>query len=215
MLLKDYYAILELQPPVTQVQIKKAYRRLAQLYHPDKSPADHYAHSRFADIKEAYEVLTDPFRREQYHHQRWYHSSTGRKTTSEITTPVSLLKHFLMLDKRLSHSDQFRMDKESLAAELHVLLDRENLAMLKSYHDESINQELANAVIRCMKFVPYASLPGLVSKLQEIVPEMKNGADLKHFMAIRKKALLWERLRIPLLLMAAALICILIFVVSK
>lgn len=58
--LKDYYKLLELEPSATLPEIKKAYRRLALLHHPDKTGNDPYSAAQFSDIKEAYEVLTNP-----------------------------------------------------------------------------------------------------------------------------------------------------------
>jgi len=50
--LKDYYRILELDPSATLPEIKKAYRKLAQQYHPDKNSGDPYPAAQFAEIKE-------------------------------------------------------------------------------------------------------------------------------------------------------------------
>ncbi|MEI9910706.1 MAG: DnaJ domain-containing protein [Bacteroidota bacterium] len=57
---KDYYKILELPPSATLQEIKTAYRRLAHQYHPDKNDNDLYAAAQFEMVKEAYEVLSDP-----------------------------------------------------------------------------------------------------------------------------------------------------------
>ena len=87
--LKDYYSILELQPSATLQEIKKAYRRLALQYHPDRTNNDRYAAVHFTEIKEAYEVLTNPTKKEFYLQQRWYHQSMGKKFTGnkQITPP--------------------------------------------------------------------------------------------------------------------------------
>jgi curved DNA-binding protein len=63
---KDYYKILGVDKNATPEAIKKAYRKLAVKYHPDKNPEDKSAEDRFKDIAEAYEVLKDPEKRKRY-----------------------------------------------------------------------------------------------------------------------------------------------------
>ncbi len=63
---KDYYAILGVQEGATEEELKKAYRRLALQYHPDKNPGDRKAEERFKAISEAYAVLMDHQKRRQY-----------------------------------------------------------------------------------------------------------------------------------------------------
>jgi len=112
--IKDYYKILELPPSATQKEIKTAYRRLAHQYHPDKSGNDLYAAAQFEIVKEAYEVLSDPSKKEYYLQQRWYNQSIGKKRTETVITPVTVLKQVLELDKYVSTLDVHRMDKEGL-----------------------------------------------------------------------------------------------------
>jgi molecular chaperone DnaJ len=62
----DYYEILGIPKSASEDDIKKAYRRLAMKYHPDKNPGDKTAEEKFREATEAYEVLKDPQRRSQY-----------------------------------------------------------------------------------------------------------------------------------------------------
>jgi DnaJ family protein C protein 7 len=57
---KDYYKILGVDKDAGETEIKKAYRKLAIVHHPDKNPGDEAAAERFKDIGEAYETLSDP-----------------------------------------------------------------------------------------------------------------------------------------------------------
>src|SRR5271167_2332431 len=62
----DYYKLLELPRSATEADIKKAYRRLAMKFHPDRNPDDPEAEHKFKEAKEAYEVLTDAHKRSVY-----------------------------------------------------------------------------------------------------------------------------------------------------
>lgn len=63
---KDYYNILGVTKTATQEEIKKAYRKLAVKYHPDKNSGDKTAEEKFKEVGEAYEVLKDPEKRAKY-----------------------------------------------------------------------------------------------------------------------------------------------------
>jgi len=66
MIKRDYYEVLELERGATGADIKKAYRRMALAYHPDRNPDDPHAEERFKEASEAYEVLSDSRRRQLY-----------------------------------------------------------------------------------------------------------------------------------------------------
>ncbi len=63
---KDYYKILGVDKKATPKDIKKAYRKLAAKYHPDKTKGDKVAEEKFKEVNEANEVLSDPEKREKY-----------------------------------------------------------------------------------------------------------------------------------------------------
>ncbi|KRE66218.1 molecular chaperone DnaJ [Arthrobacter sp. Soil736] len=63
---KDFYAILGIAKDASDADIKKAYRKLARLHHPDTNSGDPASEKKFKDISEAYSVLSDPDERQQY-----------------------------------------------------------------------------------------------------------------------------------------------------
>jgi molecular chaperone DnaJ len=63
---KDYYELLGVAREASPDEVKKAYRRMAMQYHPDRNQGDKTAEAKFKEISEAYEVLSDPEKRRQY-----------------------------------------------------------------------------------------------------------------------------------------------------
>ncbi|MDC9613509.1 molecular chaperone DnaJ [Xenorhabdus khoisanae] len=77
---QDYYEVLGVSKTADEKEIKKAYKRLAMKYHPDRNQGDKDAESKFKEIKEAYEILTDSQKRaayDQYGHAAFEHGGMG------------------------------------------------------------------------------------------------------------------------------------------
>lgn len=63
---RDYYEVLGVSRSATKEELKKAYRKLAMQYHPDRNPGDKEAEEKFKEAAEAYEVLSDDTKRANY-----------------------------------------------------------------------------------------------------------------------------------------------------
>ncbi|MEM9052884.1 MAG: molecular chaperone DnaJ [Bacteroidota bacterium] len=72
---RDYYEVLGISKSATQAEMKKAYRKLALKYHPDRNPDDKEAEAKFKEAAEAYEVLNNPEKRQRY--DRFGHQGVG------------------------------------------------------------------------------------------------------------------------------------------
>src|ERR1043165_9900610 len=63
---RDYYEVLGVPRGASEADIKKAYRKLARQYHPDRNPGDKEAATKFKEVQDAYDVLSDKQKRAQY-----------------------------------------------------------------------------------------------------------------------------------------------------
>ena len=63
---RDYYEVLGVAKGAAQEEIKKAYRKLAVQFHPDKNPGDHTAEDKFKELSEAYDIISDEQKRAAY-----------------------------------------------------------------------------------------------------------------------------------------------------
>jgi len=63
---RDYYEVLGVSKGASESEVKKSYRKLALKYHPDKNPDDESASEKFKEAAEAYEVLSNPEKKQRY-----------------------------------------------------------------------------------------------------------------------------------------------------
>lgn len=82
--MKNYYQILGIERNSSLPEIKKAYRKLATKFHPDKNGGDKFFEERFKEIQEAYEVLTIPLKKERYDNEYdvFFNKQKAHQTTS-------------------------------------------------------------------------------------------------------------------------------------
>lgn len=115
---KDYYKILGIPKEASLKEIKKAYRRLAKLYHPDLHPNDREKEELFLLIKEAYEVLSDPDKRQDYDLSQ---QPTSREAIDFFETT------FVTADKKKRGEDiikEIEVSPEQAGQEIKILVSR-------------------------------------------------------------------------------------------
>jgi curved DNA-binding protein CbpA len=215
--MKDYYAILECTPMSTRDEIKRQYRKLAQQFHPDKNQNDNYAAARFHDIKEAYETLTQPAKKEAWLQERWLHQVYNKNySEKEPLTPYSILNKVLKLDKYVSSQDVFRMDQEGIAEQIMKLVSEENLNCLLQFKEKEINNTIVQYLLSASSPVNPKLLSQLWPRLEHIAADDPSLLIIIHsFRKKKKKQAQQEKLTLPIVILVTIAICILIYYAGK
>jgi curved DNA-binding protein CbpA len=210
--LKDYYQILELAPSATLTEIKKAYRRLAKQHHPDKTNNDPYASAQFTEIKEAYEVLTNPSKKEYYLQQRWYEQSTGKRKKQDVITPVNILKQALELEKYVSTLDVFRMDKAGLRDYILDLLPGDVIQKLCGFREPETNREIIHTILRAMHPLPKAYTETVIPRLLQLASgDESANRQIQSFLQKAQRKNQRERYSLAAIILLTLVLCLLIW----
>ncbi len=216
-LMKDYYSILECTPMSSREEIKKQYRRLALQYHPDKNQHDHYAAARFHDIKEAYETLTQPARKEAWLQERWLRQAMNDKyTESQPLTPYSILNKVLKLDRHVATQDVFRMDQTGIVEKIMALLSDENMDCLLQFNEKDINRTIVQYLLSAANPIDTSRLGKMWPKLEQIAQEdqaLLNEISTYRFM--KQKKAREDQWTIPLAILFTVILCALIYLAGR
>ena len=215
--MKDYYSILECTPMSTRDEIKRNFRRLAQQFHPDKNAENAYATARFHDIKEAYETLTQPAKKNAWLQERWL-QQVMNKHVGEVAplTPYLILGKVLQLEKYMSAADIFRMDQFGMIAKMEDLLSEENRDCLRTFNEPEVNRRIISHLISSARSFPFPLLQGFIEKLELAAGDDQESHQYilqfkKDLKARHKK----ESYTLPLILLVTTIICLIIYVAGK
>ena len=216
MALKDYYELLEIPPGSAEPVIKKAFRKLAMRFHPDKNAGNPYAIHHFREIQEAYQVLSNPVTRHEYHLQRWHHPEMGNTSPYPYAlTPAQLEQEARKLTQYVQDLDVFRMNHGALQNKMEQLLQDSHLAILLEKQEESINERLVAAVLQSCIPLPFPYLKDIPGKLVQIAGINNQLITTIHQMVTKKrKQYLWEKYRALLMISIALAICIAIYAIA-
>jgi curved DNA-binding protein CbpA len=163
--LKDYYTILGVPAGSSPEAVKKAYRRLAMRYHPDRNGDNPYAAAHFREVQEAYEVLSDYTRRQRYHQERQLWRSHGKPFADATpVTPQGVLSQAIGLGERARRLDRFRMNPEGLASDIADVLEGDTVSRLLSFGDPDMQEQIVRYLMEAAEPLPVRLLPPLLAQ---------------------------------------------------
>lgn len=209
---KDYYKILDLPTTATLQEIKRAFRRLAQQYHPDKNEGSHMAAAHFREIQEAYKTLSDPKQREAYHYQRWYIRSTGKPFASAPLTPANILQECRLLQQYVASMNIFHPRFDAVSLHIRQLLTENAINMLLEQKDPAINRAIVQSVLTSVRPLPKKFFLPIAELLLQLAGDDETAhTNIEEALKEKKQRHVWDKYKWVLMLIVTALICWLIY----
>jgi molecular chaperone DnaJ len=211
---KDYYRVLGVRPAASSEEIKRSYRRLAVKYHPDKNPDDVLAEATFKEIAEAYDILSDAKKREEYHYNLFY--AHDYKYPEPAPTPQSILNDVLQLSKLVEKVNPFRLNQDALFFQLQQLLSEENLLLLQRENDSAITAQILEALLRVCAPLNYNFIEEMEDKLMFLADGdtyLENRVN--DFLNQQRRKDKWSRYKTVVAIVVAIMLCLIIFLVNR
>jgi len=209
---KDYYAVLQVKPNANLPEIKKSYRRLALQFHPDKNPGNPFAKEKFQELTEAYQVLGDARKREQYHYARWWKGTVGRKQNHPPISPYAILLQCREISSRVKVSNSFRINRDSLFSQLMSIISDERISLLNDWNDEFTNFQIIREVDAAAMPLTFQQWKLVNLQLRKIDPgEVSHQLFLVQRAREMKGLHLWEKYKFLAAALLTLLLCILMY----
>ncbi|MGN6616679.1 MAG: J domain-containing protein [Ilyomonas sp.] len=211
---KDYYQILQVSPNATPGEIKRSYRRLAFKYHPDKNFGDALTEAVFKQIIEAYEVLSDPVKRDDYNKKTFsvYSNYHQQKKNYTPVTSQSILKECIELSNLVGRMNAFKINRDALLFSLQNILSPLHISILKEEDDKELKAKVLHYLIKSCAPLQLIQIEKLSSPLFQIAGDNeKPRANLYNFFRQKKREEIWNKYKFLMVIIITLVLCFIIY----
>jgi curved DNA-binding protein CbpA len=214
MALKNHYQTLRVPPNASQEEIKKAFRKLAHQFHPDKN--DHSSsHVIFQEIQAAYAILSDEKKKRLYDEERYFSGLSTRKQPGVISAEW-ILKLAKELQKHMIAVHSQDLNHQALYQYVMLILSDAHLAYLQQERDEQINERIVDAFLHAIRKIDFKLYLKVFKQLNAIEPlSIPYREKLQRELQIKKKQFESGK-RLPWLVFAIVLtICFIMYLYAR
>lgn len=159
---EDYYRLLQVHPAATQQEIRKAYRKLAHQYHPDKAAAS-TAPEAFAVLQKAYATLSNINSRKNYD-LIYFSKRINQAAAADVTDPRQLLQLIINLRNRIQSQDASMINSGAVHAELMLIISEQHLQIANN-SNAYFRQQFLSEVQACLRPLAYAQSSDITQHL--------------------------------------------------
>lgn len=215
MIPKDYYKILDVKPSARASEIKKNYRRLAMKYHPDKNEGDSLAAEVFSELAEAYNILSDPQKRNTYNQSRYDLYQHETYIQPEITSE-SLLADINNLQKKIAGLDPFRLNRDALYYTILQVLSTEAIDFLRNQSDTNYKHTIIEKLLECSKLLALPEVSKIAAELSPVAGDDQQAQrTINAYLRNANRSNRWKRYQVLLVIVLAICLAALIFFIGK
>lgn len=207
----DYYRELNIPASAGEQEIKKAFRKLAMLYHPDKNNGSLFAKEKFERIQEAYRVLSDKAQRAAYQY-RYFSEKSKQSFLKEIHTAEELVIITGKLRQDVAETGPFRINRELLYFQISHILSDKNLSLLENSTNQTAKQAVVQNICGAANVLELSMIKEICGRLKKLIRnDVLALKKLETYILETKQAYYWNRYKMLLALFIALLLSAIIY----
>lgn len=212
---KNYYLILGVPPNATLAEIKRSFRFLANKFHPDKNQGDARAEEAFKEIAEAYDVLSDAAKRQQYHERKFSSVNYGSNKNGSISLET-IFQEANQLEAFVAMADPFRINRKALFLSIENLLSPRKLLLLEKEKNSLLAEKFSEQILLVSKPLNYRMSKSVIEKLHPLF-EGSTAFQQKttQYLKLKKRKEDWDNFKPWIAMLLAFILCVLIFFVCR
>lgn len=207
MLQDNYYTILGVPFHANTIEIKKAYRRKAKLYHPDTHHHDENKTAKFQLIQIAYETLSSSIKRNEYN--RSIFTNQVNIKIKYFDSAEAVIESVRAMHQSLSLQNQFFIDRDWLLNECSQILSEQHQQLFK--HNNSLKHLLFKEQIKCLDYLPFKIIQQFQKEWIAFAnDDQKLIESINTYFTRKKNESLWENNKTLIAVLIGTIITILI-----
>jgi curved DNA-binding protein CbpA len=210
---QNWYAVLGITSSATESEIKRAFRKLAHIYHPDKN-SNPIFFEQFKQIKKAYEILGNN------ESKRLYDKSIQLEGKSAYTKPSiqhiqDLIRYFHLFEREMQQSDFRFINYDRIKWKLNYPLFLPLISEMIQMGSEQEQEKLLKQLLYVLSFLPYNELKAYQQKFEYCFSKSQYIYAINQLLIEKKLEAKWNQIKIPLVAFLSALLCLGIYILSK